>query len=162
MSLPLRARLACAVIAAVAVAGCSYVNPITTQENYAAGDGLQVEVGDVRGLNLMVISPGAGEQAVLVGTLVNNGIDDAVVSIALDAATVTDVPVAAGTHVFLGPEAGQLLVTGQPEAQPGLLARVTFATDAQGTVTRELQVFDGTLPEYAGLVDGIVAPTASA
>ncbi len=146
------APLAIIPVVALTLAGCSYVNPITTKQDYAPSDGFQAELGDVTGLNLIVVTEGDGEPAVLIGTLVNEGGDDATVALTFDAgATFTDVEVAAGTSVPLGPD-GEL-VEGTALAAPGLLTTLQLATEGGGAVQVDVPVVDGTLEEYATILD---------
>ncbi len=143
------ARLATvAVVSAAALAGCSTINPITTQLAYDASDGISIEIGDVTGYNLLVLTPGRGETGVLTGTLQNNGDEDIAVTASLDGTTLTTVDVPAGATVMLGGDEGDEAVTGTVDTLPGLFADVIFQTDAAGQVSEELPVLDGTLPEY--------------
>ncbi|MFN3865620.1 MAG: hypothetical protein ACK4MD_02780 [Demequina sp.] len=141
-------------VAALVLAGCSYVNPITTQQNYAASDGVQMIGGDFDALNLMVITAGQGEPAVLLGALHNPSADDIEVEISFDAQTATSVSVPGGSTVQLTPLDG-VEVTGTAPVMPGLLVEVGFATGANGFFTTEVPVLDGTLSEYQPVLDAI-------
>ncbi|WP_061961587.1 hypothetical protein [Demequina flava] len=149
------ARIAAASVAAIALAGCSYVNPITTQENYAASDGTQLIVGDVEALNLIVITEALDSPATLIGTLHNGSAEDAVVTVTFDAMTTTDVEVPAGESVKLGPEEGDVEVSGTSTVQPGLVVETVFQDQGAGTYITDVPVLDGTLPEYTHLIDEI-------
>lgn len=147
MKIPAR-LVSLAAVAAVA-AGCSAVNPITTQEAYDASDGIGIEVGDVRGLNLLVITEAEGSPAVLIGSFYNSGDEDVEIAASIDGATIVSVPVPAGDTVKLGGEEGEVHVTGTATVAPGLLAEVAFQSDATGQISEQVPVMDGTLPEYA-------------
>lgn len=140
---------AVAVASAVALAGCSAVNPITTQMQYDASDGISLEIGDVTAYNLLVLTPGEGETGVLTGTLQNNGAEDVSVSASIDGSTIATVDVPAGATVMLGGDEGDAAVTGTVPVLPGLVTEVIFQTDAEGQVALDVPVLDGTLPEYA-------------
>lgn len=146
------APLAIVPVVALTLAGCSYVNPITTQQNYAPSDGFQAQLGDVAGLNLLVVTTAEGEDAVLIGTLVNEGGEDATVELSFDAgATFTDVDVAAGASVPLGPE-GEL-VEGTALAAPGRLTTLQLGSGGTAAVQVDVPVVDGTLDEYAAILE---------
>ncbi|WP_062077871.1 hypothetical protein [Demequina globuliformis] len=149
------ARIAVATVAVAALAGCSYVNPITTHKNYAASDGTQLVMGEVEALNLLVITEAVDSPATMIGTLYNGGDEDANLQITFDNATVTDVMVPAGATVKLGPEADDTEVSGTSPVQPGLLATGSFAEGDVNRYSTIIPVMDGTLPEYEGIVDAI-------
>ncbi|WP_062387723.1 hypothetical protein [Demequina iriomotensis] len=147
--LPLAAALA------LTVAGCSTINPITTQMAYDASDGVSVEIGEVTGLNLLVITEAEGSAAVLTGSLRNAGDEDVTVSASIDGAEIASIDVPAGATVRLGGDEGEAAVTGTSTAAPGLLQDVSFQTETAGQVTEQVPVLDGTLPEYAPELDSL-------
>ncbi|GCE75740.1 hypothetical protein [Cellulomonas biazotea] len=152
--------LAGVVAAGLVLAGCSATNPITTEDEYAASDGVLVTLGDVRGSNLLVLTAGEGEPAVLHGALTNDGAEEETVTLTLDGAEPTVVPVPAGATVLLdgSDEDGHADVSVAAISVPaGALAPLTVATGRSGSVNLDVPVLDGTLPEYAGSI-----PTASA
>lgn len=157
MTFPRRARLAALTLGAVALTGCSAINPITTQFDYAASDGAQVAVGDVFAHNLLAITAAEGEPVMLSGSVSNGGGEDVTLDISLDGTTSTQVAVPAGGTVFLGSGEGQALVTATATAQPGLLTTVVFVSEAEGSITRQIPTVDGTLSEYAALLEDIPA-----
>jgi hypothetical protein len=135
-------------IAGIALAGCSAVNPITTTLHYAASDGLQVQIGDARGLNLLVVTTAAGAPAVLTGSVYNPDSTELTLTISIDGKTTTNVTVPAGMTTQLGPEAGQVLVTGAAPVAPGLIAQITISSSVSGSFATPVPVVDGTLPQY--------------
>ena len=143
------AGIAAATLAAAVLAGCSTINPITTQMEYDASDGVSVEIGEVRGLNLMVVTDEQGATGVLTGTLHNTGTEDVAVSASIDGDAIATIDVPAGATVKLGGDQGDAAVTGVVPVAPGLLTDVAFQTPAAGQVTEQVPVLDGTLPEYA-------------
>lgn len=142
------------VAAALALAGCSYVNPITTQDNYAASDGTQLLTEDFEALNLIVVSAGEGEPGALIGRVYNDTDEEIEFEISFDAETATTVPVPARSSVELTPLDG-VEVPGTSPVMAGLLAEVGFATGANGFHTVLVPVMDGTLAEYQPLVDAL-------
>lgn len=141
-------------VAAVALAGCSYVNPITTQQYYAASDGVHLNIDDIEAQNLILFTSGAGEPAALVGTLVNRGTDDIELRVSFDGETATVVAAPAGTSVALSPLDG-VEVPGISPVLPGQVTEVGFATDRDGYFSMNIPVMDGTLPQYTAIVDAI-------
>ena len=139
---------------ALVLAGCSYVNPITTQQNYSASDGTQLVADDFEAFNLIVVSSGVGEPAALIGTVYNSSGEDLEVEISFDAETATSVSVPAGATVQLTPLDG-VEVPGTSPVMPGLLAEVGFATGANAFHTIQAPVMDGTLAEYQSVLDAI-------
>ncbi|QHT58034.1 hypothetical protein GXP71_19395 [Cellulomonas sp. H30R-01] len=155
--------IAGATAAALALAGCSATNPITTQDEYAASDGVRVTVGEIRGDNLMVLSDGDGAPGVLHGGLVNDGSEDERVTFTFEGSEPTTVDVPAGATVLLdgtdGDDRADVRLAAV-ETIPGGLVSLTLGTDTWGASTFDVPVLDGTLPEYAGLVP-TPTPTAT-
>ena len=140
-------------VAGLALAGCSATNPITTQDQYSASDGVRFTIGDVRGSNLLVLTAAEGDPGTLQGGLINEGSEDRSVTIAIgDEETVVE----------LGPKETVLLGVGRAEEDgfaevtfpaidvpPGGLVPVTLSTPEDGSIDVQVPVLDGTLPEYA-------------
>lgn len=141
-------------VAAVALAGCSYVNPITTQEYYSASDGVHLSIDDIEAQNLIVFTNGQGEPAALVGVIVNRGTQDVELLVRFDGDTTTQVSSPAGSVVHLSPIDG-VEVPGTSPVFPGQLTTVEFATDSEGNFAYDIPVMDGTLPQYTAIVDAI-------
>jgi len=146
---------AAAAIAVTALAGCSYVNPITTKDNYAASDGTQLVVGDIEALNLIVVTEAEGEPATMIGTLQNSSSEDIAIQIVFDGETANDVTVPAQSSALLGPQDGATEVSGTAPAAPGLTTEVTIVSDAEGGFYVDVPVMDATLPEYQPVLDAI-------
>jgi hypothetical protein len=154
----LRAAALAAGVAVVglALAGCSATNQITTENPYSASDGVRVVVGDVRGSNLLVISSAKGEPGTLIGGLVNDGDEPRTVTVAAGDDS-TDVELGPKETVLLGggdvPEDGTADVLFEAvSVPPGAVLQVTISTPEDGSVTANVPVLDGSLPEYATLV----------
>jgi hypothetical protein len=142
-------------LAGLALTGCS---PITTQEQYAASDGVAAQLGDqVKAGNLMIISEGEGEPGVLVGGLTNLTDEG------------TELTVRVGSESFglpLGPRETLLLGTttevpgaavedvriSSVPAPPGAFTDLTLASMTAGEVTVGIPVLDGTLEPYDQLL----------
>ncbi|GII97683.1 hypothetical protein CLV28_2043 [Sediminihabitans luteus] len=140
------ALLAVAALGTTAVlTACS---PTTTNLNYSASDGLATrELGDVRGINLLVVSDGDGAPGELHGAFANHGSEDTTVTISGGAGASTDIDVPAGGTVYFGNEDGETVEIPSVETAPGGLAPITV--EANGTSEDlSIPVLDGTLPEY--------------
>lgn len=139
--------VAVAVAVAVALAGCSYVNPIVTEKPYAASDGLQVEIGPVRGLNLLVVTNGLDEKASLTGSLVNSSDVDQEIVIALDGVNGIPVAVPANAKIELGVN-GDASVLALSPGSPGGIANVAIQSQATGVITTPVPIVDSTFSEH--------------
>jgi hypothetical protein len=148
-------RLAAVAFAAiVSLAACSGGSPLTALKPYAASDGLQVTAGDVRGLNLILLTRGVGEPAALTGTLDNTGTSDATATLGIAGTSVT-VEVPAGSSVRLGLADGDTpIVVAAAHPAPGLIATVDL-TVGGASAAALVPVLDGTLPEYSAVLDAL-------
>jgi len=153
-------------VAGLMLAGCSATNPMTTEREYSASDGVRVTLGDVRASNLLVISSAKGAPGAVQGALTNDGEQTRTVTLTAgdDSTTVT---VEAGQTVLLtsdtsggAPGDGRKdIVIPAVSVPPGAVLPVTIATDAAGSEELGVPVLDGSQPEYATLVP---TPTPSA
>lgn len=132
----------------VATAACS---PITTQNQYAASDGILVDIADgVRGINLLVVSDGDGAAGSLLGAIANNTGDDVSVTVGPEGGQPLEIPVNAGQTVYLNTDTGFAAQFGMVDAAPGATLPIVLITDGGDPTTVEVPVLDGTLPEYEG------------
>ncbi|WP_182113047.1 MULTISPECIES: hypothetical protein [unclassified Actinotalea] len=132
---------------ALTLSACSATNPITTQDDYAASDGVMAQVGDLRAGNLVILTTGDGEPGALVGAVTNDG-DDAEVTFALDGEEIASFEVRSRETVLLNQD-GEEVEIAAVDAAPGTFARLMMASDVSGSTTVNVPVLDGTLPEYA-------------
>lgn len=156
--LSLRTGVAAALAAGLLLTGCSATNPIETSKDYDASDGVGVTIGELRALNLLVLTEGAGEPGVLHGAVVNDGAEDVTLTITIGGAGVTEgadaatVEVPAGETVLLtdaeGADTALVAVAATPAA-PGDLVEVALTSDVAGSASLRVPVLDGTLPGYA-------------
>ncbi|MGY4643876.1 hypothetical protein [Cellulomonas sp. URHB0016] len=153
-----------AAVVGVVLAGCSATNPMTTENQYSASDGVRFVLGDVRGSNLLVLSEGKGEVGRLEGALVNDGDEDQVVTLTFGDAEPTTVPLGPKETVLLdgSDEDGHVdVVITAVEVEPGAVAPLTVRTGSGGSTTLDVPVLDGSLPEYSSAVPTQL-PTTSA
>jgi hypothetical protein len=153
-----RARVAASAglmaLVAVALAGCNFFTPQSTQVPYDPSDGVSAQVGDVHVLNAVIVSED-GDSGNLLFSAVNSGSDDVALTLQFesDGEKITlDVDVPAGTTGAFGyGESGQLFLAGI-DTQPGGLLPVYFQYgDEQG---RQLlvPVLGGELEQYQGFL----------
>ncbi len=160
---PRTARTAAAGLVATAtlvLAGCSATNPITTIGEYEASDGAGTAVGDVRVLNMLVVTEALDAPGVLTGAVKNNGTAAEEVTLQVGDADPVLLRVPASGTVLVGAADAPARYTtadvpvATVDARPGGLTPLTITTGAGGTVELMIPVLDGTLPEYAALLDG--------
>ena len=135
---------------ALALSACS---PITTDEPYAASDGIRAQVGDLEVLNLMIVSASKGAEGRLLGAATSSSAEPDTLTIAAQDGSI-DVPVTLGageTVNFSGAEDEAILIDDVPVA-PGANVLVTLMNSAGESVDVYVPVLDGTLAEYADVV----------
>lgn len=130
------AASALALALAAGLTGCNMISPQRTTMEYAASDGVNVDLGDVHARNVLLLTDGTGSQANLVFTAVNTSGDDAQINLNIDGTAVNiPLPYTPGnevTQVGFG-DGGQQLVQGN--FTTGTTVEVTFQasyTDADG------------------------------
>ncbi|RHA40955.1 hypothetical protein [Cellulomonas rhizosphaerae] len=141
-------------VAGVVLAGCSATNPITTEHEYSASDGVRATLGDVRASNLLVLSSAKGSEGLLLGGLTNDGTQPRTVTLTFGDQTAT-VQVAPESTVLLDGTAAEgradVRVT-SVSVPPGAVLPTTIATDTAGSQDVGIPVLDGSQPDYATLV----------
>jgi len=139
-----------AVAAATALAGCSFINPILTQESVALSDGVQVWLEpSLRADNIVVLTSGEGETGVVIGTLANDTqeAEEFTLSVA-DGGITTEV--GPGEVVQFG-EDNPVIIPSVPVA-PGAFIDVQLSVAGHGTETVSVPVLDDTLSHFADYV----------
>ena len=155
-------------LAAVSLAGCSAVSPITSKQPYNASDGVRAELGsDLVAQNLLVISAAQGEPGALIGGMTNKGSEDASVTLAADGASDAMIEVPAGTTVLFGSDNDAALELDQVSVAPGGVLPVTISTPSGGIEKLSIPVLDGSIPPYEDLIPAPApvstpSPTATA
>ncbi len=151
--------VALALGAALSLSACSMAASITTSNPYDPSDGIGITLGDVSTANLLLVSSGAGEPAVLVGTLYNEGNEPTRVTVAVGGDS-TEIVVAPHTLVTLGMGDGERkLITTSPVAAGGI-AEVSIQVEGVAPVSSPLPVLDGTLEEYQPVLEALAASDA--
>ena len=148
--------------------GCSITSNVATKKVYAPSDGNQADSGSLHARNVLALSDGTN--AILIGTITNDG----------DAAETATIAVTGGAvatpQTFSVPAQGAVTF-GYPEAlgyvgsEPGIALagvlpavgsniEVIFNNDDQAKMA--VQVLDGTVPTYKDLMPYLVPATPAA
>ncbi|WP_148061559.1 hypothetical protein [Cellulomonas sp. PhB143] len=145
-------RTATLVVGAAALsllAGCA---PNETDAFYAPSDGLDTrDLGDVRGVNLLVLSSGEGDAGSLHGAFTNDGGSTVQIQVSPEGGSPVTVPVDAGDTVYLGTQDGEDATFASVDVAPGGLLPLTI-TAGEATEDISVPVLDGTLPAYSDSV----------
>lgn len=152
---------------ALGLSACQVASPVTTDLSYDPADGVSVVLGDVRILDLLVVSEGGGAAGVVSGSVVNTSREEVTVSMAVqgeegltDLSPTVSVPPTTSVRVDGGGESG----TGEPvrveavETSAGRMVNLRISTSAGETASRRVPVL---LPEgpYAGYAETLAGAT---
>lgn len=142
---------------ALALTGCSAINPQETKSIVAAVPGVRGEIGQLRVEDLVVVSGGGSGPTLdpnapgrLAGTVFNGSPSPAAVSFSTEASQPVDVTVPRNGELKLGTDQGvpPLSRTG---GIPGGMTTVTISA-GDSTVELKVPVVDGTLAQYRPLL----------
>lgn len=145
--------------------GCSLESNVASLTPYAPSDGVQVNLDDIKLRNfIFLVSP---EHGALIGSVVNSGKYDQTVLIQYrdaetDETKTISVAVEAGAKVDFGfNEQPALEISPEKEngdsAVAGGLVQVYASLTGGEAQTLEVPVLDGTLPEYADVINDLAA-----
>lgn len=141
--------------AALVLTACSATNPIQTDRPYAAADGVQVALGEVRLENLLAVTLAKGGPGALSGAAANDGGTDAVVTLTVgEESTELDVPAGGSVLFGTGSDVGERIDLNSVSTAPGGLLDVTVAVDIAGTTSVQVPVVDGSQPPYDTVLAG--------
>lgn len=135
-------------VGALSVSACA---PIMTGTAYAPSDGARAVLGDELTVeNLLVLTSGEGEPALVVGGVTNRDGEGSDVTFTFGDSLTTTVTVAPNATVLLDPANadGQTMTLDASPVPPGAVLPVTIATPTSGTTTVQVTVLDGALPPY--------------
>ena len=151
--------LALVIVSLLCLGGCSLLADITTSRPYDPSDGVGATVDDIVVQNFLIITTGEGDEAVLVGSVTNNGTQRTAVELsrAVDGGEQELVLVGPGETVRLGVAPGRELIVGTAETPPGSNADIKVEVRDGNSETLPVPVVDGTLPEYQRVLDNLPA-----
>ena len=146
---------------AVTLTGCSQTNQITTEKEYNSSDGVGGRVGHIRAINMLVVSEAKGDPGTLLGALQNTGTDDENVALTIGDDS-QHVLVPADQTVLISAPGGnsdedENLVFDPIDVPPGAVIDLKVETKDAGSLTLQVPVLDGSLPEYA---DSVPSPSS--
>lgn len=139
---------------ALGTAGCTFLTPIATLNQYNPSDGVNVKVGDVDVRNAVAIINGDGHALSLLVTLVNTGGSKTVKLQYESGGEKTDTTVAmtsGAVKQFGDPEGDQIIIL-NPGVKAGQLFPVYVQYGEEPGKQILVPVLDGTQAEYEGLV----------
>ena len=133
-------------------AGCNMITHVASNDVYAPSDGAQDTAGDVKARNFLLLEDGT--KTLLIGSLVNSGIEAAAVSLNYidgGASKVAQVNLNASQKFDLGYN-GTAALPVATELKPGAVYQVSITVSGK-TAAMSVPVLDGTLPEYKAILD---------
>ena len=138
-----------------ALTGCSATNVIQTDRTYSPAEGVAVDLGDVRLVNLLAVTTASGEPGALSGAVTNDGTVPAQVTLTAggDSATL-DVPAQGTVYFGTGGDTGERVELSSVDAAPGAMLDLTVATDTAGGASVQVPVVDGTQPPFDAVLAG--------
>lgn len=141
----------------MALSGCSLAASITTSQAYDPSDGVGVTLQDVVVHNLIVISEGKDQPAVIIGSITNPRNEAVTVTISAPGSSADPVSVKVDprTTLRLGVGDDDALVETQSTVLPGLLANIVVTLNNGDYEALQVPVVDGTFEEYRGILDAI-------
>jgi len=145
------ASLAVAALA-FGVTSCGAINEQATNTDYAASDGVNVDVADAKVRNLMFVTNSDDTEARLIGSVVNAGDSALTLSVKADNAAPVSIQVPADGTIKLEEDKNQQIIKNMGIAA-GEHADSVF-TVAGENVEFSVPVVDGTLAEYRDFVPG--------
>ncbi|WP_345472791.1 hypothetical protein QMQ05_02640 [Glutamicibacter ectropisis] len=145
------ASLAVAALA-FGVTSCGAINEQATNTDYAASDGVHVDVADAKVRNLLLVTNSDGSEARLIGSVVNDSKSALTLSVEAASTTPVTISVPAEQSVKLEDDANEKIISNL-HIMAGEHAETSF-TVAGETVDFSVPVVDGTLAEYRDFVPG--------
>ena len=133
------------------VTSCGAINEQATTFQYAASDGIVLNVGELEIRNLMLVTKSATDEARLIGSLVNTTAAAQTLDLTLSTGSVSiNVPAKSVVSLEKTENAKILPSTG---VLPGAQAEATLSVGS-GSADVSIPVIDGTLEEYREYVPG--------
>lgn len=146
------AAIAIAAGVVLGTAGCNMISHVATNDPYAPSDGAQGHVGDLKARNFLLLQDGT--KSILIGSLVNSGVDPVSASISYTdagAQKVTQVNLNSLQKFDLGYN-GTAALPIVTDLKPGALYDLSLKSGSE-SVDISVPVLDGTLAEYKAILD---------
>lgn len=134
--------------------GCGFLGPVESLRQYAPSDGSQITLGDVKALNFVYLV--GSTKNLLVGSLVNSGLNDATVKISyVDASGKTisqNFELASDQKLDLGYN-DQPGIAMDVQAVPGSMIKIFVETADSGSNELLVPALNGDLAEWSEIVN---------
>lgn len=149
-------RRALVLVAAAALAVSTACAPITTLFDYNAGDGSRVVLGDqVSASNILILTRGADQPALVVGGVSNSSADPVDVSIDFGVGDAVELSVDGNSTLYLNPERadGASVILPVSPGAPGASVSATITSPGLGSTNLWVPVLDGELQPYGQWIE---------
>ncbi|MFF1255125.1 hypothetical protein ACFVYC_21860 [Pseudarthrobacter sp. NPDC058329] len=129
-------------------AGCGYITPQQTNEQYAASDGIVTDLGPLQLRNILIVSAGKDQPGRVIGAVFNSSSQDVTLRLNGAEGSQTEVPVKANSSTLLNDTTDEAVLS-TTGGIPGSLVDIKISEDGTNVSnTVKVPVLDTTLPEY--------------
>jgi hypothetical protein len=142
-------------------AGCGYITPQQTNQQYSASDGIRTDLGPLQLRNILIVSSGEDEPGRVIGAVYNSSSKDVTLKLNGAEGSQTEVPVKANSYTLLNSttDAAILSTTG---GAAGSLVDIKISEDGTNVnSTVKVPVVNATLPEYKEYLPAGSSPSPS-
>ncbi|MFH5879970.1 hypothetical protein [Arthrobacter sp. NA-172] len=146
-------------IGLLSVAGCGYINPQQTNQQYAPSDGVREDLGSLQLRNMLIVSTDANKPGRVVGAVFNTSSTDATLTISGAGGSQATIPVKAKSETYLT-DTTEAVILSTTGGQPGSMAPVTIKAGSDSRMV-QFPVLDGSLKEYAKYIPATATPSPS-
>jgi hypothetical protein len=142
-------------------AGCGYITPQQTSEQYQASDGIVTDLGPLQLRNMLIVSSGKDEPGRLIGAVYNSSSQDVKLTVNGAEGSQTEVDVKANSYTLLNESSDEAILSTTGDV-PGSLVDIKITEDGTNTSnTVKVPVLDATLPEYKEYLPAGSTPSPS-
>ena len=137
-------------VGVLSATGCSYINPQSTDQQYAASDGVRTDLGSLQLRNILIVSSGTDKPGRVIGAVYNTSDSDVRLTITGAGGSSTEFTVKSEGQYMLNQDEPPAVLD-SVSAAPGQMEKLTLSQDgSKGPQTQDLSVpvLDGTLKEY--------------
>lgn len=129
-------------------AGCGYITPQATNEQYAASDGIVADLGPLQLRNILIVSAGEDQPGRLLGAVYNSSSQDVTLTVNGAEGSQTEVAVKANDYTLLNDTTDEAILSTTGDI-PGSLVDIKISEDGTNVSnTVKVPVLDTTLEEY--------------
>ena len=129
-------------------AGCGYITPQQTSQQYSASDGIVTDLGPLQLRNILIISAGEDQPGRVIGAVYNSSSQDVTLTLNGAEGSQTEIPVKANSSTLLNDTSDEAILS-TTGGIPGSLVDIEISEDGTNVSnTVKVPVLDTTLPEY--------------